>query len=333
MVIAIGLQLKNVIKDKLVLMSMLLPIVLVAILRIYTPNTIIDNQIVLIDNNVPNITMEKLNKVTNIVVVKNKDQLYEKVLHTKDDIIGIIMSDDTEEYEFIIQGNETTRVKTFIEVVATYLNREEDVSSFKNLILPHKSTDMYNFIVVLIILIALFMGCTYNGFNIVAEKEEGIQYINQILPMTEKMYMIQKIMLGCIGSIIITMITLLIAVTKIYWISVIILTIISSFLASMIGFYLGTLSKNLMSVIINTKVILLVFIFIPVINFMMPYKSPLVKGIFYLVPSFSIFNGLWIIIAEYNFEKLIYNIAIIIAHSVLLVVINKYVKFNKHRCY
>ena len=52
------------------------------------------------------------------------------------------------------------------------------------------------------LMVAMFMGCTFNAMNIISEKEDGIAYINEILPMTYGQYMMQKISVGFVcGSL------------------------------------------------------------------------------------------------------------------------------------
>lgn len=52
------------------------------------------------------------------------------------------------------------------------------------------------------LLVAMFMGCTFNAMNIISEKENGVAFVNQILPMTRRGYVIQKIFVGYIcGSL------------------------------------------------------------------------------------------------------------------------------------
>ena len=64
----------------------------------------------------------------------------------------------------------------------------------------------YQYIFVAITLIvAMFMGCTFNAMNIISEKEDGVAIINEILPLTSRQYVLQKIFIGfvfgCLSAI------------------------------------------------------------------------------------------------------------------------------------
>ena len=50
-----------------------------------------------------------------------------------------------------------------------------------------------NIFIAATLIVAMFMGCTFNAMNIIEEKESGVALVNQILPMTHSRYIIQKI--------------------------------------------------------------------------------------------------------------------------------------------
>ena len=42
----------------------------------------------------------------------------------------------------------------------------------------------------------MFMGCTFNAMNIISEKEDGVAFVNEILPVTPSQYILQKVVVG-----------------------------------------------------------------------------------------------------------------------------------------
>ncbi len=54
---------------------------------------------------------------------------------------------------------------------------------------------------------AMFMGCTFNAMNIISEKENGVALVNEILPMTSRQYVIQKIFIGFVFGCLSAMVT------------------------------------------------------------------------------------------------------------------------------
>ncbi len=61
---------------------------------------------------------------------------------------------------------------------------------------PDTLTDLVDLLVPAVLIVAMFMGCTFNAMNVIAEKEEGVSFINEVLPMTPGQYVRQKIAVG-----------------------------------------------------------------------------------------------------------------------------------------
>lgn len=66
---------------------------------------------------------------------------------------------------------------------------------------------MKSLLIVITLVTAMFMGCTFNSMNMIGEKEDGVSLVNQILPMDARTYIFQKLALGCIGGIASTLAT------------------------------------------------------------------------------------------------------------------------------
>lgn len=329
MLTALRVQLKNVIRDKFVQISILLPIVLVIGLKLYTPNLIIEPQVAILKGNISQTLINQLESVAVVEQYSQITQLRSRVLESKNEIIGIIFDENKGNFKFILEGNETTRVKANLQVIAGLLDGKLINDKIQTEILDNESNDLYYFLITLVLLIALFMGCTFNAFNIVTEKEEGITNINKILPIQKTDYILQKTILGFIGSVVLTAVTLSIAVGSQIdnWWLVFLFILVSSFAVSILGLYLGFISNGLISIIINTKVILLLFMFIPVIGFIMPADLEIVKNVFYLVPSYPMFQGLWVILKDGNIIKILFNTGVVAVHALLAYLI--YLNFLK----
>ena len=59
---------------------------------------------------------------------------------------------------------------------------------------------LQNIFIAMTLIVAMFMGCTFNAMNMISEKENGIDLVNQILPMTQSGYEMQKISVGFTGG-------------------------------------------------------------------------------------------------------------------------------------
>ena len=53
---------------------------------------------------------------------------------------------------------------------------------------PDMMAGYQNIFIAITLIVAMFMGCTFNAMNIISEKEDGVALINEILPMTCLLY-------------------------------------------------------------------------------------------------------------------------------------------------
>ncbi|MDE6052425.1 MAG: ABC transporter permease, partial [Lachnospiraceae bacterium] len=87
------------------------------------------------------------------------------------------------------------------------------------------------------LIIAMFMGCVFNAMNMISEKEEGIIFINEVLPMTKRQYIFQKIfigfILGCLSSVLTVCFSLRLSIK--YILPLLVLIVLSSFISALVG--------------------------------------------------------------------------------------------------
>jgi hypothetical protein len=75
-----------------------------------------------------------------------------------------------------------------------YENRGKEFEYDRTVVpVPNDNDGLKSLLIVITLVTSMFMGCTFNAMNNIAEKEDGVAFINRILPMTTKTYMMQKI--------------------------------------------------------------------------------------------------------------------------------------------
>ena len=93
-------------------------------------------------------------------------------------------------------GDETTRIAASADLLPALYADRGLMSQYKIEMFPSPADGemMKHLLIVITMVTAMFMGCTFNAMSIISEKEDGILYINEILPMTKAQYALQKIM-------------------------------------------------------------------------------------------------------------------------------------------
>ena len=179
---------------------------------------------------------------------------------------------------------------------------------------------------------AMFMGCTFNAMSLIKEKEDGINFINEILPMTQSQFLLQKILLGFLGGILSTIVTALVCIRpKVSQLPFLLLLIIlSTFLAALTGLFIGHFSRELMTGIVLIKAVMILFIAPPILFYLtLPADSPLYAWTC-LLPSSTAFYGLMDLLTGQALHPLRY-IFPLVCHCAVWSLVYVFIKKKRHR--
>ena len=112
--------------------------------------------------------------------------------------------------------------------------------------------------------------------------------------MTSGQYVIQKIIIGficgCISSIITACICFRLSLQNAAL--MLVLIVLSVFVAALIGLFIGKVSDGLMVGVVYIKVVMLLFMAVPIVSFLVGISNPLLSAVCYLVPSQATFEGI-----------------------------------------
>ncbi len=181
------LSFKMMLKEKIVIISLLLPIALALGAKIYLPYSVVETKIGVVNELVDVETINDLSRFADVELFDNVDLLKAKILDSSDELIGLVKEGGN--YRILLQGNEKTITKKYAEILIKFINGR---ISLDDVIVLEYSDGKFNiatFLNVIILMIALFMGSVINAFNIVAEKENGVIKINDILPISSTKYL------------------------------------------------------------------------------------------------------------------------------------------------
>ena len=157
---------------------------------------------------------------------------------------------------------------------------------------------------------------TFNAMNIISEKEDGVAFVNEILPMTPSQYILQKIVVGFLCGSLSSIVTAGLCF-RLSWQNVgimFVLIVLSSFVAALIGLFIGKLSENLMIGVVYIKIVMLLFIAVPIVCALIGVSGPLAV-ICNLVPSQPAFEGIMALSNE-RMGTAIKDAGILAAHCV-----------------
>ncbi len=309
-------QLKSVLKDKFCLMTFLLPMVVAVALNFMgfiDLSSLGEHHFGVLKNDLPPHTAAWLERYGPVTVYETQEELTAAINEPSTNIIGV--KADGASIKTVVAGDELDIFRqAAVTLPSLYeqrewaekveiqtLERSDILESFQDIFIPA------------VLIVAMFMGCTFNAMNIISEKEDGVAFVNEILPMTPSQYILQKVVVGFLFGSLSSIVTACIC----FWLSwqnfgLLPLIVLSSFVAALIGLFIGKLSESLMTGVVYIKIAMLAFLAVPIVCALIGVNGPLAV-ICNIVPSQPAFDGIMALSAG-NMGTAIKDIGILAIH-------------------
>lgn len=290
-------QLKSVRKDKFCIMSFLLPVVVALALNFvdfidfsslgeYHFGVVAHNNTADMDS--------WLKRYGSVTVYQTKDELISAINEPSTNLIGVEMKENG--IKTMISGDELAIwQQTAGTLPALYEQRETAAQADVRILEQPDILAGYQYIfVAMTLIVAMFMGCTFNAMNIISEKEDGVALINEILPMTSGQYVLQKIFIGfvfgCLSAIATAAICFRLPSAEAA--VMVVLIVLSAFVSALTGLFIGRISDGLMIGVVYIKIVMIVFMAVPLLNYLALAGNKVLSAICYLIPSSAAFEGI-----------------------------------------
>ena len=290
-------QLKSVRKDKFCIMSFLLPIVIAMALHFIGSidlSSLSGYHFGVVAGDVAPETEQWLLRYGTVTAYQTKEELVLAVNDPSTNLIGV--ERDGDRIKTILSGDELAMWRQAAGTLPSLYEQRETAAQADVQILERPDVlEGFQYIFVgMTLIVAMFMGCTFNAMNIISEKEEGVALINEILPMTSRQYVIQKIFIGfvfgCLSAGIATAFCFRLPPAGA---AVMLALIVSSaFVSALIGLFIGHISDGMMVGVVYIKIVMIVFMAIPLLKYLVVAGNKVVSYICYLIPSSATFEGI-----------------------------------------
>lgn len=290
-------QLKSVLKDKFCLMSFLLPIIVAVALTFVGSidlSSLGELHFGVLENNLSAQTVTWLERYGPVTTYSTPEELVDAINEPSTNLIGVEADGDS--IKTILSGDELDMFRQTADTLPALYEQRDMAQQVKIQILerPNIMAGFQDMFVAITLIVAMFMGCTFNAMNIVSEKEDGVAFINEILPMTHSQYIMQKLIIGflcgCLSSIITACICFQLSLQNTAL--MLVLIVLSAFVAALIGLFIGRFSEGLMVSVVYLKVVMLLFMAVPILSFLVGSSNSLLSAVCYLVPSQATFEGI-----------------------------------------
>ena len=289
-------QLKSVLRDKFCLMTFLLPILVAVALNFMGSidlSSLGELHFGVLENDLPPQTITWLERYGPVTAYGTQEELAAAIKEPSTNVIGVKADGDS--IKTAISGDELDIFRQAAVTLPALYERLENAEQAEVQVLerPDILENFQGIFIPAVLIVAMFMGCTFNAMNIISEKEDGVAFINEILPMTPSQYILQKVVVGFLFGSLSSIVTACICF-RLSWRNfglMLALIVLSSFVAALIGLFIGKLSEGLMIGVVYIKIIMLVFIAVPILCALIGV-SGLSAVLCNLVPSQPAFDGI-----------------------------------------
>ena len=313
-------QLKSVLRDKFCLMTFLLPILVAVALNFMGSidlSSLGELYFGVLKNDLPPQTITWLERYGPVTAYGTQEELTAAINEPSTNVIGVKADGDS--LKTAISGDELEIFRQAAATLPTLYDRRENAEQTEVQVLdrPDILENFQDIFIPAVLIVAMFMGCTFNAMNIISEKEDGVAFVNEILPMTPSQYIMQKVVVGFLFGSLSSIITACICFQLSWhnWGIMLALIVLSSFVAALIGLFTGKLSEGLMIGVVYIKIIMLVFIAVPIVCALIGVSGPLAV-LCNLVPSQPAFDGIMALSAG-NTGEAIKDAGILSIHCVV----------------
>ena len=310
-------QLKSVLKDKFCLMTFLLPILAALALHLMGSidlSSLGELHFGVVENDLSPQTVIWLERYGPVTVYETPEELTVAINEPSTNVIGV--KADKASIETAIAGDELDVFRQAAATLPALYEQREQARQANVLTLerPDILENMQGIFIPAVLIVAMFMGCTFNAMNMISEKEDGVAFVNEILPMTPGQYVIQKVVVGFLCGSLSSVVTACICFC-LSWRNfglMLALIVLSSFVAALIGLFIGKLSDGLMTGVIYIKIVMLLFIAVPIVCALVGVSGA-VAVICCLVPSWPAFEGIMALSAG-NMDVAIKDVGVLAIH-------------------
>lgn len=313
-------QLKGIAKDKFCIMSFLLPVIVAFVLNFVGTidfSTLSEFHFGVLQDDLPAQTVLWLEQYGSVTEYKTQEELRAAVNEPSTNLIGVEAEGCG--IQTMISGDEMDLWRQTADTLPSLYMEWENTEEIKTTVLdrPDFMEGFQNIFIAATLIVAMFMGCTFNAMNMIEEKENGVALVHQILPMKRSQYIVQKIFVGfvCGGLSAVLTACICFRTTPRNTLLMLALLILSAFAAALAGLFIGRFSESLMSGVVYIKIVLIVFIAVPLLSYLLGADG-FALVFCYLIPSNATFEGI-MSLASGTEQMVIKDIFILMAHCLV----------------
>jgi len=310
-------------RDNIVIYIIIAPLLLALAIRMFLPSVDEIKLSFVMEESIPSSYMEEIQKFGDVEVLPTTDAVIERVGQS-DAIPGIILRDNV--VKVIFEGNEPQSILNSYTPILESIFNENPQLNITTRQVGENQPILYGVMTIIIVMTAIFLGGTVSGFNIISEKDTNVIRSMAVSPLKMRDFVIARGIIATSISVVIGLLSSLILVGfAVDFSKVLLLLLASSSMAVIISLLIGRIANNQINSIAAIKVVMPVFITLPLASLFIPKVWHLVL---YPLPNYWAFIGLQhIFLSEGSTSWFYISIAMLfLISNIYLVAISKIMK-------
>ena len=301
----------NARRDSVLIYVILSPLLLAVAVSLFVPALGKNDMILATDSSVTIRERDRLERYCELIVLDGRQKLVERV-ERDDDVPGVYREGD--HYVLLLDGRESDALRELMKTIladsgGTVLSRDLTVGHEQ---IGEKRFHVRDVLALMMAMLASLIGGMTIGFNIVEERSSGMTRAFSVTPLKTRTYAGAKsIFAGLLGFVVSLCSLVIILGFRLPWGRVLTALCLSVLVSSLFGFFMGRFAENQIGALGMTKVLMPVYLTIPLVSVFIPLKFHWFFIIFpqywlfsafqtLLIPGTAALAGFWINIGIYT---------------------------------
>jgi len=276
-----GLDMTNALRDNIVAYMLIAPLLMALAVRFFFPSVEASGQNFAVEQNVGQSIIVSLEKYGQVEVYPNAQEVQSRI-ERNDSVPGVVISDG--QVSLLLEGNEPLSVVRNAQAIIGKVLAGQNLVSVTQRHVGGERSLLYEYLVIGLMMMSIFLGAMIPGFNLIHEKETKAVRALNVSPLTTADYVAARGFLATLISVVtVSSASLILMGTSINYAHLIIGLLLSGLLTTLLALMVGVMADNQITAIAVLKVSTPLYMFIPFISLFVPAKF---KPLFYPLPNY-----------------------------------------------
>lgn len=282
----------NAFRDNIIVYMLVAPIILAIGIKALIPSVGNSPIRFAVEANVSTHLVQQLKNYSQVEILPSKAAVLERV-NLIDDVPGLV--NDNGKVEVLLEGNENPDIEKIVSVILSTVLSDKTPVKINEVPVKSEKFPIEGYAIILLIFMAILIGASWSGFNVVEERESGAIRALAVSPLTLSQYIFARSLLVFLAGTVLTfLMTFIMGAKPVSYTELFIGVLFSTSVGVACSLVIGLLAENQLTAIAVMKVLGFVYLTLPLVSI---FVSNRLQFLFYVLPNywmFQMFKSLYI---------------------------------------